>query len=90
MCVVLFYLGDVEQAMTFVPDLAILCASLPSWCTYLMVHGLYWCGRMLNLSMRRADAVRCLQQAKVHKKYPFNINSKICKVLEGLESTPCK
>merc|ERR1711970_958911 len=33
-CVVLFYLGDLEQAMTFVPELVSLCALLPAWCNY--------------------------------------------------------
>jgi len=88
-CVVLFYLGEVEQAMSFVPELSHLCACLPPWCTYLRVHGLYWCGRMLALSENSTEALRCLRQAsKVSRKYPFNIGHKISKVLESLEREP--
>jgi len=84
--IILFYLGDLEQAMTFVPQLSRLLNWLPAWCGYLTVHGLYWCGRILALSDQLGDARRCLQQAKAHKKYPFNISTKVAKVLEGLEA----
>merc|ERR1712113_950365 len=70
--IVLFYIGDVEQAMTFVPELSHLCSCLPSWCTYLEVHGLYWCGRIFALSADRNEALRCLRRARARKKYPFN------------------
>lgn len=85
-CIVLFYLGDLEQAMLFVPELSRLCERLPRWCAYISAHGLYWCGRMLSLSAHKDAAVHCLRQAKALKKYPFNISSKICKVLEELEA----
>jgi len=85
-CVVLFYLGDLEQAMAFVPELSRLCMCLPPWCTYLSAHGLYWCGRLLSLTAQMTDALRCLRQAKALKKYPFNISTKVCKVLEELEA----
>merc|ERR1719350_1703327 len=71
-CVVLFYLGDVDQAMTIVPHLSCFCGYLPAWCTYLAVHGLYWCGRLFTLNGDHAEALRCMRQAKSYKKYPFN------------------
>jgi hypothetical protein len=85
-CIILFYLGDLDQAMTFVPQLSLLCTCLPPWCNYLQVHGLYWCGRVFALSNVNGDALRCLRQAKAQKKYPFNISMKISKVLESLEA----
>ena len=84
-CIVLFYLGDLEAAMAFVPELSILCTCLPPWCAYLAAHGLYWCGRILALSESREDALRCMRQAKAFKKYPFNISTKVSKVLDSLE-----
>lgn len=87
-CVVLFYLGDAEQAMAFVPELARLCPLVPSWCTYLSAHGLYWCGRIFSICGRRDEALSCLRQALVYKKYPFNIGVKISKVLEELDQEP--
>jgi len=86
--IVLFYLGDVNKAMTFVPQLAVSCAALPAWSSYLTVHGLYWCGRIFALSGNEAEAVRCLTQARAYKKYPFNISSKVSKVLETLQGAP--
>jgi len=87
-CIILFYLGEAEQALEFVPALAQLCSSLPQWCAYISAHGLYWCGRILALGARRSEAVRCLSQAKALKKYPFHIGIKISKVLEALEQAP--
>lgn len=83
-CIILFYLGDLEQAMTFVPQLSWLCTVLPPWCVYLQVHGLYWCGRVYALSNDNVEAARCLRLAKVQKKYPFNISTKVSKVLDTL------
>mmetsp|Transcript_141558 Transcript_141558/g.359575 ORF Transcript_141558/g.359575 Transcript_141558/m.359575 type:complete len:887 (-) Transcript_141558:50-2710(-) len=85
-CVILFYLADVDQAMTFVPRLWQLCVQLPSWSAYLAAHGLYWCGRILALAAQPENAIRCLRQAKAVKKYPFGIHEKILKVLMELES----
>lgn len=79
--VVCFYLGDAEAALIFVPELSQLCPRLPSWAMYLSAHGLYWCGRVFALNDRDEDARSCLQLARSYKKYPFNINVKICKVL---------
>merc|ERR1711920_296128 len=62
-CVVLFYLGDPEGAMEFVPELSRLCVQLPTWCAYIAAHGLYWCGRIFALVDARVDAIRCLRQA---------------------------
>lgn len=86
-CVVLFYLGDAEGAMAFVPELSRLCGRLPRWCAYLAAHGLYWCGRMLSLSERREEALCCLRQARAHRRYPFDIGAKVCRVLEELEAS---
>jgi len=79
--VISFYLGDAEAALVFVPELSQLCPRLPSWATYLSAHGLYWCGRVLALNDRDEDARSCLHLARSYKKYPFNINVKISKVL---------
>eukprot|EP00931_Biecheleriopsis_adriatica_P053544 TRINITY_DN31360_c0_g1_i1.p1 TRINITY_DN31360_c0_g1~~TRINITY_DN31360_c0_g1_i1.p1 ORF type:complete len:793 (+),score=162.47 TRINITY_DN31360_c0_g1_i1:318-2381(+) len=79
--VICFYLGDADAAMVLVPDLSQVCPRLPAWASYISAHGLYWCGRVLALNERNLDAQRCLQQAKAYKKYPFNINVKISKVL---------
>lgn len=79
--VVCFYLGDAEAALIFVAELSQLCPRLPSWAMYLSAHGLYWCGRVFALNDRDDDARFCLQLARSYKKYPFNINVKICKVL---------
>ncbi|CAE6972280.1 unnamed protein product [Symbiodinium natans] len=79
--VICFYLGDAEAAMVFIPDLSQLCPRLPAWAMYLSAHGLYWCGRILALTGRDTDARTCFQQAKMYKKYPFNISVKISKVL---------
>jgi len=84
-CIILFYLGDLDQAMVFVPQLSSLCSCLPAWCLYLHVHGLYWCGRVFALSGQNPEAIRCLRQARQYKKYPFNISTKISKVLDSLE-----
>jgi len=87
-CIILFYLGDLEQAMTIVPQLSCLCTLLPPWCVYLQVHSLYWCGRIFALSDNTPEALRCLRQAKVHKNYPFNIEKKVTKVLDTLKPSP--
>jgi len=88
-CIILFYLGDVDKAMTFVPQLWRLCLCLPAWASYLAAHGLYWCGRILALSNNVTDALVCLRQAKAHKKYPFNISAKVSQVLAALEEKTC-
>jgi len=85
-CVILFYLADIDQAMTLVPYLSQQCMQLPSWSTYLAAHGLYWCGRILALAAQSDDAIRCLRHARAFKKYPFGIHEKISKVLMELES----
>lgn len=83
-CIILFYLGDVDQAMSVVPQIRKHCGTLPPWCAYLGAHGLYWCGRILALAAYPGDAVLCLRQAKAYKKYPFFIGVKISKVLQEL------
>jgi len=83
-CIVLFYLGDVEEAMTFVPHLALSCQLLPPWSAYVAAHGLYWCGRMFSQDGRNKEAIQCLREAAAQKKYPFQITTKVNTVLEPL------
>ncbi|CAK9084221.1 Tetratricopeptide repeat protein 39B (TPR repeat protein 39B) [Durusdinium trenchii] len=88
--VICFYLGDAAAAMVFVPELSELCPRLPSWATYISVHGLYWCGRVLALNQRDREAHSCLHLARSYKKYPFNIAVKISKVLAEHEEHMAK
>mmetsp|Transcript_156147 Transcript_156147/g.500874 ORF Transcript_156147/g.500874 Transcript_156147/m.500874 type:complete len:907 (+) Transcript_156147:89-2809(+) len=85
-CVLLFYLADLDQAMTFVPQLAHNCTLLPPWCAYLAAHGLYWSGRVMALSGQETEAARSLRHAKALKNYPFNISKKISSVLAEFEA----
>eukprot|EP00927_Polykrikos_kofoidii_P036810 TRINITY_DN31051_c0_g3_i2.p1 TRINITY_DN31051_c0_g3~~TRINITY_DN31051_c0_g3_i2.p1 ORF type:complete len:678 (-),score=108.57 TRINITY_DN31051_c0_g3_i2:209-2122(-) len=84
-CVILFYLGDADEAMTAASQVAQLDVEVPCGCSYLMAHGLYWAGRIHAVRGLTADARRCLRQAKSYKKYPFNISQKVSKVLDGLD-----
>lgn len=83
--VVLFHLGDLASAMDFIRDLVQTSTALPPWCSYLAAHGLYWAGRIMSLSGCIPDAIQALRAAKGIKKYAFNINTKICKVLQNIE-----
>merc|ERR1719356_1457879 len=85
-CITLFYLGESVEALKIAEQLADMCPEAPSWCAYLAVHGLYWAGRIFIIEGRNDEARKCLQQAKSHKKYPFNITPKITTVLQELES----
>eukprot|EP00438_Fugacium_kawagutii_P016825 Skav203784 [mRNA] locus=scaffold206:391587:395610:+ [translate_table: standard] len=46
----------IQVALVFVPELSQLCGRLPAWATYISAHGLYWCGRVLALNQRDAEA----------------------------------
>lgn len=86
-CVLLFYLGDLEEAMAFVPSLVTRCAALPPWATYLAAHTLYWCGRVLSLvtPAHTCEAIQCLSLAAACRKYPFYIGPKISSMLDKLK-----
>ncbi|CAK0845429.1 unnamed protein product [Prorocentrum cordatum] len=85
LCVVLFYLGDLDRAMEVVPELSQICSLLPAWSTYLAAHGWYWCGRVLDQCGRRGEALDCLKRGKALKKYPFGITEKMGKMLAQVE-----
>eukprot|EP00929_Paragymnodinium_shiwhaense_P103002 TRINITY_DN66274_c0_g3_i1.p1 TRINITY_DN66274_c0_g3~~TRINITY_DN66274_c0_g3_i1.p1 ORF type:complete len:643 (-),score=111.87 TRINITY_DN66274_c0_g3_i1:271-2199(-) len=87
-CVVLFYLGDAEEAMNVAPRLSQLCVEVPPWASYLGAHGLYWAGRILGINGMTTEALACFKKAKGYKKYPFGISSKLDKVMLELEQRP--
>jgi len=85
-CIYLFYLGDAEEASPVAAQLLELCSEAPPWASYLAVHGLYWAGRIYTVRGQVEEARQCLTQAKVYKKYPFNITVKVTRVLDALEN----
>eukprot|EP00928_Gymnodinium_smaydae_P037469 TRINITY_DN26001_c0_g1_i1.p1 TRINITY_DN26001_c0_g1~~TRINITY_DN26001_c0_g1_i1.p1 ORF type:complete len:624 (+),score=139.52 TRINITY_DN26001_c0_g1_i1:158-1873(+) len=86
-CVCLFFLGLPDEAAKPAAQFVDLQSRIPSCCTYLTVHGLYWCGRIFAILGRSKEAIACLRKAKAYKKYPFNIAVKLNTVLESVKQT---
>lgn len=87
-CIIYFYLSLAEdaEALQTAQELLQICRWVPSWCSYIAAHGLYWAGRIFSIQDRREEARACFRQARSYKKYPFNINQKVTKVLDSLET----
>ena len=79
------FLGDSDIAYLFSQRLVRIIPFLPHLFTYLKVHSYYWAARSYAAESDKKGAQDLLLKAKKFKKYEFNIDSKIDRVLSDLK-----